>query len=148
MIKVTKEITFDCAHVLSGYNGACANLHGHTYKLQVTVEGESKKDGVKDGMVIDFNNLKTLLDSDVKAAYDHAVIISCEKKRDLFENSLYELLLAHEKRVLVLDDRTTAENMAMDIKKRILKALSEFGFNNVNDVHVRLWETPTSFAEV
>ena len=79
-MKVTKEVTFDSAHMLSNYQGRCANLHGHTYKLQVTVEGPIAPEGNEEGMVTDFNNLKRVIDS-VTECFDHAIIFSDDHLR-------------------------------------------------------------------
>ncbi|ADD03269.1 6-pyruvoyl tetrahydropterin synthase and hypothetical protein [Thermoanaerobacter italicus Ab9] len=66
-MKVTKIFTFDSAHNLVNYNGKCEELHGHTYKLEVTVEG--KPDG--EGMVIDFVKLKEIVNEKVVKKLDH-----------------------------------------------------------------------------
>lgn len=66
-MKVTKEFTFDSAHYLPGYRGKCANLHGHTYKLHITVEGEIGKDG----FVMDFGKLKKIVEKNVINKLDH-----------------------------------------------------------------------------
>lgn len=64
---VCKEFTFDSAHRLPDYNGPCAQLHGHTYRLQVVVEGQIDKNG----MVIDFADLKQLVQKTVLIPLDH-----------------------------------------------------------------------------
>ena len=63
-IRVTKEFHFEAAHFLPGYDGLCANLHGHSYRLLVTLRGEILKDATspKNGMVIDFSVLKGIVD--------------------------------------------------------------------------------------
>ena len=67
MISVTKVFTFDSAHNLRDYEGACKNLHGHTYKLEVTVSGELDKIG----MVCDFKELSTLIKDNIISKLDH-----------------------------------------------------------------------------
>lgn len=66
-IDVTRIFTFDSAHSLINYDGACANLHGHTYKLEVTVRGEKDESG----MVIDFSDLKKIVKKHVLDIVDH-----------------------------------------------------------------------------
>ncbi|MFO7883038.1 MAG: 6-carboxytetrahydropterin synthase QueD [Kosmotogaceae bacterium] len=70
MFYVTKEFTFDAAHKLVSYHGKCENLHGHTYKLRVTVCGEPDEEG----MVIDFNELKKIVKEKVLSILDHSYI--------------------------------------------------------------------------
>ncbi len=67
---VTKEFTFDSAHFLPSYNGKCEAMHGHTYRLQVTVDGPLNKEG----MVIDFALLKKLVKEKVLEKLDHKLI--------------------------------------------------------------------------
>lgn len=67
---VTKEFSFDSAHYLPDYHGKCENMHGHTYKLQVTVEGEVQPDG----MVIDFVKLKEIVKNKVIDKLDHKIL--------------------------------------------------------------------------
>ncbi|AFK85976.1 MULTISPECIES: 6-carboxytetrahydropterin synthase QueD [Thermoanaerobacterium] len=116
-MKVTKSFTFDSAHNLTKYNGKCENLHGHTYKLEVTVEG-----GIDDeGMVIDFAQLKAIVDSEVVKKLDHAYLND------------------------VLGFNTTCENIAMWMWEKLDPLLKSDRFHLFS---IRLWETPTSFAEV
>lgn len=79
---VSKDFTFDSAHFLTKYHGKCENLHGHTYKLRVTVEGPVGEDG----MVMDFKDLKTLVKEQVIDRYDH------QNLNDFFENPSAELV--------------------------------------------------------
>lgn len=67
---VTKEFTFDSAHYLPDYHGKCETMHGHTYKMHVTIHGEVQKDG----MVMDFVELKNLVKKKVISKLDHQLI--------------------------------------------------------------------------
>ena len=84
MVTVTKTVRFDAAHVLTNHAGLCRNLHGHTYRVEVSVAGEA--DG-GDGMVIDFKDLKSLLAETVCARFDHAFIYNTgsEAEREIAE---------------------------------------------------------------
>lgn len=116
-VEVTKEMTFDSCHNLLNYKGACSRLHGHTYKLHVTVKGIVDSRGI----VIDFKELKSLVSTHVVEFLDH------------------QYLNAN------MQFNTTAENMVMffyDLLKLHIKNLDD----NVYLVEVKLWETPTSFA--
>ncbi|MCO4780523.1 MAG: 6-pyruvoyl tetrahydropterin synthase family protein, partial [Flavobacteriaceae bacterium] len=62
-IRITKQFSFETGHALFGYDGKCRNVHGHSYKLSVTVIGSpiEEKGAVKLGMVIDFSDLKKIV---------------------------------------------------------------------------------------
>lgn len=121
IIEVTKEFTFDSCHQLLNYVGACARLHGHTYKLQVTLRGT-----VNDiGMVFDFKDMKTWVENSIIKDLDH-----------------YKL---NDK----LDFNTTAENMVVYFYDLLNEKIGYFNATRESIVEVRrvrLWETPTSFA--
>lgn len=142
-MKITKEITFDSAHMLSNYSGKCHNLHGHTYKLQITLEDEVDK---RTNMVMDFNELKNVLNETVMKSLDHALIFSAPEFREEAEDELLRWAVKYGKKHFVLESgKTTCENMAPIIRDSILDYLKH---NHKNiQVSVRLWETPTSFAE-
>ena len=80
---LSKEFTFDSAHFLTKYHGKCENLHGHTYKLRVTVEGPVGEEG----MVMDFAELKRVVKENVIERYDH------QNLNDFFENPSAELVV-------------------------------------------------------
>jgi len=70
VLLVSKEFTFDAAHRLMKYRGKCENLHGHTYKLRVTVKGKPDDEGI----VIDFLCLKKVVEENVVAYLDHSYL--------------------------------------------------------------------------
>ena len=74
LIRITKKFSFETGHALSGYDGKCRNVHGHSYKLSVTVIGEPITDPshVKYGMVIDFTDLKKIVKEEIVDVFDHA----------------------------------------------------------------------------
>lgn len=65
---VTKCFDFEAAHFLPEYEGACSRLHGHSYKMQVTVSGSVDE---ASGMIVDFNVLKSVVKKCVVDKYDH-----------------------------------------------------------------------------
>jgi 6-pyruvoyltetrahydropterin/6-carboxytetrahydropterin synthase len=67
---ITKKFTFDAAHYLPNYNGKCEHLHGHTYALNIKVQGEPDAEG----LVIDFAKLKKLVQELVLSKLDHALL--------------------------------------------------------------------------
>lgn len=146
---VTKEVTFDCAHMLSGHEALCKNLHGHTYKVHITVYGQQITEGSSAGMVIDFKHLKQAIKEVITDHFDHAVIFSAEKYRNKAEQELYEWARKHEMRYFVMPTRTTAENMALFFKQTIGEYLIQtLQLDNVDYVVAKVYETPTSYAEV
>ena len=78
VIRISKEFNFDMAHALLGYDGLCRNIHGHSYTLIVTVKGEpiTDDDSPKDGMLIDFGDLKRLIKENIVSEYDHALVLN------------------------------------------------------------------------
>src|SRR5512133_3941205 len=108
VIRVTKEFHFERAHVLWNYDGPCRNVHGHSYRLFVTIIGTPVEDpsNPKDGMVMDFTVLKSIVKKDILAVFDHSVVLNCnygqgkiEKFSDLFGN------------VVPVDYQPTCENL-------------------------------------
>lgn len=62
----TKEFTFDSAHQLVGHDGKCANLHGHTYRLEVALKDTPIiPEGPKEGFVMDFGDLKRIVKENI-----------------------------------------------------------------------------------
>lgn len=140
--KVTREFTLEMAHMLSNYVGKCNNLHGHSYKLQVAVIGPLATSGNSTGMVIDFGTLKTIVLEEVVQPMDHAILFSDGNHRDRAEESLLDWAKDYNKKYTVIPGRCTVENIATLIQQRVANRLVGY------EVHVRMWETATSFVEV
>ena len=143
-MKVTKEVTFDSAHMLSNYSGKCENLHGHTYKLQVSIDAPLQSKGNEECMVVDFNTLKKAMD-DVTASFDHAIIFSDPAYRCEAEDALYDWAEKYGMNFVVIEGKSTSENIALRIW-----SMTTGVFHNIEagNIHVKVWETPTSCAEV
>ncbi len=140
-IRITKQFSFETGHALYGYDGKCRNVHGHSYKLSVTVIGTPIADTshVKLGMVIDFGDLKKIVKEDIEDVFDHATV---------FNKNTPHLELANEleKRghnVILVDYQPTSENMVIDFAKKIKARLPQ----NIELHSLRLQETETSYAE-
>ena len=138
MYNATKEFRFEMAHVLTNYNGLCGNLHGHSYKCLVTISSDS----LDDGMVMDFSNIKKIINEKVLGPMDHACAFNSNSD-DEFENELYLLCRKHGKRMIVFPFRTTAENMSKWIYDRIN---DEIGNLLIQCTKVELYETTTGHA--
>ena len=146
-ITVCKEVTFDCAHMLSGHEALCKNLHGHTYKVQVSVTNEQRVEGPSVDMVIDFKHLKEAITKSIMDKFDHAIIFSSHKFRNEAEEALFEWACKYHMRLFEMPRRTTAEDMSLFFKDLITQELTSIGYIPMN-IGIRVYETPTSFAEV
>lgn len=140
-IRITKQFTFETAHALYGYDGKCRNIHGHSYKLDVTVIGEpiTDMDNVKCGMVIDFGDLKYIVKSQVVDKMDHAIILNKETPHI----ELAQTLKSSDHDVILVDYQPTSENMVIDFAKSIQSKLDP----TIKLHSLKLRETGTAFAE-
>ncbi len=140
-IRITKQFSFETGHALYGYDGKCKNVHGHSYKLSVTVIGNPITDTshVKLGMVIDFGDLKKIVKEDIEEVFDHATVFN--------KNTPHvELARELEKRghnVILVDYQPTSENMVIDFANKIRARLPQ----NIALHSLKLQETETSYAE-
>lgn len=146
-VTVSKEVTFDCAHMLTGHEALCKNLHGHTYRVFIKIYGDQIEGGPSSDMVIDFKDLKAAIEECIKSRFDHAVIFSSGVFRKEAENELLEWAEKFHMRHYIMPRRTTAEDMAIHFAELIKEHLNE---QNIfpTEIHVRVYETPTSYAEV
>ena len=140
-IRITKQFSFETGHALYGYDGKCKNVHGHSYKLSVTVIGSpiTDRNNVKFGMVIDFSDLKTIVREEIVDQFDHATVFNQTTPHIELANELKSR--GHE--VILVDYQPTSENMVIDFSKRISNRLPE----NISLHSLKLQETDTSFAE-
>ena len=140
-IRITKHFDFETAHALYGYDGKCKNVHGHSYQLYVTIIGAPINDinHVKNGMVLDFGDLKKIVNSEIVAIFDHATVLN--------ENSPHKELAAkikeHSPKVLLVPYQPTSENMVIDFARLIRAKLP----NSVKLHSLKLYETQNSYAE-
>lgn len=139
-VRITKQYEFEMAHALWNYNGLCKNLHGHSYKLHVTILGtpNTDKTNPKLGMVIDFGDLKRIVKDEIVDKMDHSIVINSEAPVDKIKQ-LGEL----SERIIVLDYQPTCENMVIDMAQKIKRDLPD----DVKLIAVRLYETSSSYAE-
>lgn len=147
-LTATKEYVWDMAHMLAGHRGLCKNLHGHTYKMLVTISREdvTSASGADEGMVMDFKDLKEIVTEVIVDKFDHAVVLNLNTT-DEFEKGLISLVKGFNKKAVFVDYRTTAENMAADFFKRIEDGFKCRSARQYTLESVRLYETPTSYAE-
>lgn len=140
-IRITKQFSFETGHALYGYDGKCKNVHGHSYKLSVTVIGEPITDShnVKFGMVIDFSDLKKIVREEIVDLFDHVTV---------FNKNTPHIELANELKnrghhVILVEYQPTSENMVTDFAKKIQDRLPQ----SIQLHSLKLQETETSFAE-
>ena len=140
-IRITKEFSFETGHALYGYDGKCKNVHGHSYKLHVTVIGSpiSDSSNVKYGMVIDFGDLKVIVNEEIVDLFDHATVFN----KNTPHSELAEELIKRGHHVILVDYQPTSEMMIIDFAKRIKARLPE----NIKLHSLKLKETDTSYAE-
>jgi 6-pyruvoyltetrahydropterin/6-carboxytetrahydropterin synthase len=139
-IRVTKVFTFDMAHALFGYDGPCKNIHGHTYKLSVTLIGSPIQDTTnpKEGMVIDFTDFKKIVKDEVINVFDHTLVLKADTPHAKIKG-----LTDNFERVMFTAYQPSCENLLMDMLTRIQVKLPM----SIELKNVRLEETPTSYAE-
>ncbi len=160
MITATKIVQWDMAHMLAGHDGACKNLHGHTYKMEVTVrkawppssntvlsfDSGVIESGPSQGMVVDFANLKRIIQTYIIDRFDHA-FVAWRQTNCPAELAIIKTLEEHHLAVTLLDYRPTAENMAKDFLSILNTYCESYGLG-YTVIKIKLWETPTSYAEV
>ncbi len=140
-IRITKQFSFETGHALYGYDGKCKNVHGHSYKLSVTVVGKpiTDRNNPKFGMVIDFTDLKKIVKEEIVDQFDHATVFN-ETTPHI---ELAMELKSRDHHVILVDYQPTSENMVIDFSKRIKSRLP----NNIGLFSLKLQETESSFAE-
>ena len=140
-IRITKQFNFETGHALYGYDGKCRNVHGHSYKLSVTVIGNPITDTshVKLGMVIDFGDLKKIVKEEIVNQFDHATVFN----KNTPHVELAKELTKRGHNVILADYQPTSENMVIDFAQKIKARLPE----NIKLHSLKLQETETSFAE-
>jgi 6-pyruvoyltetrahydropterin/6-carboxytetrahydropterin synthase len=140
IIRVTKEFAFEMAHVLWNYDGPCRNVHGHSYRLFVTISGTPSEDpdNPKNGMVIDFSDLKRIVEKEIVNVFDHSVVVS--KKYNKEKTEMFKKMFGN---TVVVDYQPTCENLVSDFSGKIISRLPDG-----TTLHsIKLYETATSFAE-
>jgi len=140
-IRITKHFFFETGHALYGYDGKCKNVHGHSYKLSVTVIGipVNDKTDAKNGMVIDFGDLKKIVASEIVDEFDHATVFN----KNTPHIELAEELEKRGHHVILVDYQPTSEMMLLDFAKKIKNKLPE----SIKLHSLKLRETGTSYAE-
>ena len=137
-IRITKQFKMEMAHALHGYDGLCKNIHGHSYKLWVTLRGAVKDEAghKKDGMVLDFSLLKQMVKPLIVDKFDHSLVLNANSPHANIDLSAFE-------KVFYLPYQPTSENLVNDFANIIKKQLPQ----NIELYKLVLSETANSFAE-
>lgn len=140
IIRLTKEFSFEAAHALGGYDGPCREIHGHSYRLFVTIKGRPScnENDPKQGMVMDFGVLKKIVGEEIISRFDHALVL-----RTTADEELRKVLASQFDNLVEVDYQPTCENMLNDFAHRIAARLPE----GVMLHSLRLHETASSYAE-
>ena len=140
-IRITKEFTFETGHALFGHDGLCKNIHGHSYKLEVTLMGTPREDAThpKNGMLIDFSDLKEIVKPTLVDVFDHATVLNIKSPH----KKLADEMEAMGQKVVRVEYPPTCELMLVDFAQRLKDLLPK----EVVLFSLKLRETQTAFAE-
>lgn len=133
MISITKEFTFETAHRISNHPGACKHIHGHSYRLLVTVSADQIKEN---DMIIDFKDLKQIVNDEVIDFFDHALLLKRNEENSKFSQPL-------DSKIFWMEFEPTVERLIDYIRIQIQQALNEPVFLK----KLKLFETASSFGE-
>ena len=137
-ILITKKLDLDMAHALDNYDGKCRFIHGHTFHFSVTLKGFiiNDENDPKNGMVMDFGELKTILKEEIADHFDHSLVLKDSSPYAIITKVLSE-------RINLLPFQPTCENLLGFIVDTILKSLPP----SLELHSVKLYETATSYGE-
>lgn len=138
ILRITKEFRYEGAHALLGYDGKCRHIHGHSYILYVTIKGEPDNTpcGPKEGMVIDFKALKSIVEENIIEKFDHALVLRKE-------SPLVEEIAQQYSNMVIVDFQPTTENMICYFAQTIKSKLPE----GISLHSLKLYETAGSYVE-
>jgi 6-pyruvoyltetrahydropterin/6-carboxytetrahydropterin synthase len=139
-IRLSRIFRFETAHALLGYDGACRHIHGHSYKLVVTIIGTPLQNEThsKNGMVMDFGDLKETVENVVIKPFDHALLLNRNAPA-----ALVEALQKNNEKLVLLPYQPSCENMLLDIQNRLQNLFPV----NIELHSLKLSETENSYAE-
>ena len=140
-VRVTKQFKFETGHAIYGYDGLCKNVHGHSFKLDVTIIGQpiTDPDNVKNGMVIDFGDLKTIVNQEIVDPFDHATVLNVNSPH----KEIADEMESRGHKILRVSYQPTCEMMIIDFALKLKDKLP----NHLKLYSLKLRETETAFAE-
>lgn len=139
IVSITKVFRFEMAHALHGHGGRCAHIHGHSYRLEVTIKGTPINEPSRpdNGMVMDFAELKSIVKRHILDRFDHALLLSGRDRQSFPDSG--ELF----KRLEYTTFQPTCENLVLEMARVLCAQLPP----TVAIRRLRLYETATSYAE-
>ena len=142
-LRLTRQFTFEMAHALPAYEGKCRNIHGHSYRLHVTVEGAPKEQSgaPTEGMVMDFHSLKECVESAIVEPFDHALVLP---RREGSPEPAEGTFGGYAAKLVLVDFQPTTENLLVHFA-RMLEGRFPSG---VRLYSLKLFETEKSCAEL
>ncbi|MBR3986601.1 MAG: 6-carboxytetrahydropterin synthase [Bacteroidales bacterium] len=146
LLRLTKQFSFEMAHALPAYEGKCHNIHGHSYKLFVTVEGAplQQQGAPTDGMVLDFHQLKEIVNRHIVEQFDHALVLPRKGQEPDDSTDSPIQLGGYAAKLILVDFQPTSENLLLHFA-RLLNGQLPAGTR----LHsLKLYETETSCAEL
>lgn len=136
-IRITKSATFEMAHALDASMGKCANIHGHSYKLWITI---GRVIGDNKNVVMDFRELKELISSTIIDKYDHSFVLFKNKKNEEIKRRFASLEIQN---IILLPFQPTTENLLVHFVSCFQESLP----SHITLEKLRLQETKNSYAE-
>lgn len=132
-MKIAKEFTWEMGHRLPEHFGKCKNIHGHSYKMIIEIDGDIDNNG----MVLDYYELKQIMNPIIEEL-DHAFMVYTS------DNQVIEFLDKIKSKKVVVGFQSTVENICMYLIKRVSESTLP---DNIKKVKIRVCETPDDYAE-
>ncbi|MDQ7989636.1 MAG: 6-carboxytetrahydropterin synthase QueD [Candidatus Dactylopiibacterium sp.] len=141
---ITRRLEFDAGHRIPDHRSLCRHLHGHRYAIEVTVSGDvTRMDGdPRNGMVLDFSEIKSLVRELIVDVWDHAFLVY---EGDRIVRAMLDTLPDH--RTVVLDVVPTAENLAAKAYEILAPHINALCDKALTLENVRIFETPNCWAD-
>ena len=136
-MKIAKEFRWEMGHRLPEHSGLCRNIHGHSYRMIVEINGEV----LSNGMIIDFYDLGLIV-KPILEKLDHSFLVYIKDKPVL------DFLKKYKMKMVVVEYLATVENICKDITDKIVSEFKKQKVKNISEISVKIFETPNSFAEM
>jgi 6-pyruvoyltetrahydropterin/6-carboxytetrahydropterin synthase len=144
-VSITRRLEFDSGHRIPNHCGQCRNIHGHRYRLDLTLSGEvlHREGASDDGMILDFGDIKSLAQDHLVSKWDHAFLIY---RGDTALLNFLQSMEGHK--TVVLDAIPTVENLAQIAFDMLAPVFKDCFGHHLQLTRLVLFETPNCWAEV